>query len=203
VPGDDTQRDFSNELEEWLTSDQPKTLGALADTFGERSFAIAILLLMFPSAMPIPTGGITHIFEVVTIIVAVQMVLGSHTIWLPKRWRRRELGEAATGKAIPFVIRRIRWFEKFSKPRLAFLFRRRWFEQLLGLVIIAFTIGAIVAPPFSGLDTLPSLGVVVITLGILLGDPVFIAAGIVVGTGGIVLIVTLGAAAVRFFRNLF
>jgi hypothetical protein len=203
MPGDDTEHDFSTELEAWLENDQPKTLGALADTFGERSFAIAILLLMFPSAMPIPTGGITHIFEVVTIIIAVQMVFARHTIWLPKRWRARSLGAATTGKAIPFIIRRIRWFEKFSKPRLRFLFRRRWFEQVLGIVIIAFTIGAILAPPFSGLDTLPSLGVVVITLGILLGDPIFIAAGVVIGTGGIVLIITLGAAAVRFFRNLF
>ena len=61
---------FSDELEAWLRSDEPKTLGALNDIFDERSFAVAITLLMFPSALPIPTGGVTHVLEVVTLLLA-------------------------------------------------------------------------------------------------------------------------------------
>jgi hypothetical protein len=75
--------------------------------------------------------------------------------------------------------------------------------RVLGLVIIAFTVSAAVAPPFSGLDTLPALGVVAIALSIILEDVVVLAIGFVIGTGGIVLIVVLGQAAVRLFRRLF
>src|SRR5205809_2869973 len=105
---------FSDELEEWLRSDTPKTLGALGEAFSEKSFAVTILLLMFVPALPLPTGGITHVFEVITVLVAFQMVLGRRTIWLSKRLKQRKLGATITGKAVPFIIRRVRWFEKRS-----------------------------------------------------------------------------------------
>src|SRR5215210_1330771 len=105
------EKDFSDELEEWLKSDGPKTIGALEKVFEEKTFAVAIMLLMFVPALPAPTGGITHVFEIITIIIAAQMVIGQRALWIPKRWRNRELGALATGKALPFVIRRIRFFE--------------------------------------------------------------------------------------------
>src|SRR5438128_2569705 len=102
------EREFSDELEDWLRADTPKTIGDLGDAFQEKSFAVTILLLMFLPALPLPTGGITHVFEVITIFVALQMVLGRRTIWLPRRWKQRELGATITGKAVPFIIRRAR-----------------------------------------------------------------------------------------------
>jgi hypothetical protein len=195
------ERDFSDELEDWLRGDTPKTVGALGDAFGERGFAVTILLLMFLPALPIPTGGITHVFELITILLALQMVLGRRTLWLPRRFKDRELGASITEKAVPFISRRIRWFERFSKPRLAGLFAHRWFIRILGLVIVVFAIGALVAPPFSGLDTLPALGVVIICLSILLGDIVVLGVGALIGTGGVVLIITIGAAIAHFLRD--
>jgi hypothetical protein len=193
---------FSDQLESWLQSEDPKTLGALGDVFGEKSFAVTILFLMFVPALPLPTGGITHVFEAITVLLAAQMVLGRRTIWLPKRWQRRELGAIATGKAVPFMIRRIRTFEKFSHPRWARLFEQRWFLRLLGLVLMGFAIAAATAPPFSGLDTLPALGAVAVALSIILEDVVVLAIGIAIGLGGILLILTIGAALLRVFRNL-
>jgi hypothetical protein len=196
-------KDFSDDLDTWLSSEGPKTLEELGNAFAEKSFAVTILLLMFVPALPLPTGGITHVFEVITVVVALQMVLGRRMIWLPRRWKQRELGATITGKAVPFVIKRVRWFEKFSRPRFAGLFRQRWFTRVIGLVIIAFTVGAAVAPPFSGLDTLPALGVVAICLAIILEDIVILGAGVIIGTGGVVLIVTIGAAIAHFIRNRF
>jgi len=196
-------RDFSDELEDWLKGDTPKTVGALSEEFEERAFAVTILLLMFPSALPIPTGGITHVLEFFAIIVALQMVAGRSTLWLPKRFAQRELGASMTEKAVPFISRRIRWFEKYSEPRLAGLFDQRWFIRIIGLVILVFTLGAIIAPPFSGLDTLPALGIVIICLAIVLGDILMFVIGAVIGAGGIALILTVGAAIAHFLRNLF
>ena len=86
---------FSDELERWLLSDEPKTLGAMNDVFAEKSFAVTIMLLMFVPALPLPTGGVTHVFEAITVLLAAQMVLGRRTIWLPARWNRRDLGATA------------------------------------------------------------------------------------------------------------
>jgi hypothetical protein len=193
---------FSDELERWLRSDEPKTLGALNDVFAEKSFAVAILLLMFVPALPLPTGGVTHVFEVITIVLAAQMVIGRRTIWLPERWKRRELGATSTEKAIPFIVRRIRQVERFSRPRGVWLFDQRWLARLLGLVLIAFAVGAAIAPPFSGLDTLPALGAVAVALAIILEDVVVLIIGIVLGTGGVILILTIGAALFRLLRRL-
>jgi hypothetical protein len=192
---------FSDALERWLRSDSPKTLGDLGEAFGEKSFAVTILLLMFLPALPLPTGGLTHVFEVITCLVALQLILGRRTIWLPRRWRQRKLGATVTGKAVPFIIRRVRWFEKFSRPRLAPLFRQRLSLRILGLVIIVLTVGAAVAPPFSGLDTLPALGVVTISLAIILEDVVVLGIGMIVGAAGVVLIATIGAALARVIRD--
>jgi hypothetical protein len=196
------ERVFSDELEGWLTSDQPKTLGSLNDLFDERSFAVAITILMFPSALPIPTGGITHVLEFVTLLLAPQLVAGREEIWLPKRWRQRELGNAVTGKALPFFVRRVRWFEKYSRPRLVRAFDQRTISRLAGVVIVAFTIAALVAPPFSGLDTLPALGVVLIALGMILRDALYAIVGVVIGASGTALIIAIGREIAHFFGRL-
>jgi len=194
---------FSDELERWLRSEGPKTLGDVNDVFGEKAFAVTILLLMFLPALPLPTGGVTHVFEVITILLAAQMVVGRRTIWLPERWQRRELGAAITEKGIPFIVRRIRQVERVSRPRATWLFEHRWLNPVLGLTLIAFAAGAAIAPPFSGLDTLPALGAVLVALAIVLEDVVVLAVGVVVGIGGLALILTIGAALARLVRGLF
>jgi hypothetical protein len=193
------EQPFSEELESWLRSPGKKTLGELLDVFDEKSFAMALLVLMITPALPLPTGGVTHVFELITMLIALQMVIGRQSIWLPKRLRRRELGPATTEKAIPFIARRVRWFERFARPRFARGLRQRAVLSPLGLIVLAFTIGAFVAIPFTGLDTLPSLGVVVIALSLILEDALITLIGIVIGAAGIALEIALGSAALHFF----
>jgi hypothetical protein len=195
-------RPFSEELERWLRSDEPKTLGSMGNVFAERAFAVTILLLMILPATPLPTGGITHVFEAITVVLGAEMVLGRKTIWLPARWKHRELGATTTDKAIPFIVKRIRQVERISRPRAVRLFRNGLAMRLIGLVEIVFAVAAALAPPFSGLDTLPALGAVVVALSIILQDVVVLAIGIGLGTGGIVLILTVGAALYKFVRSL-
>jgi hypothetical protein len=193
---------FSDELEGWLRSDERKTLGSLGDAFAEKSFASTILLLMFVPALPLPTAGVSHLFEVVTVVLGAEMVLGLRTIWLPERWQGRELGPTVTQRAIPFIIRWVRRVERFSRPRGARLLRQRWMLRVLGLVFIALAGAAAIAPPFSGLDTLPAMGAVAVALAVIFEDVALLVLGIVLGTSGVVLIVTVGAALVHVLRGL-
>ena len=198
----DSADTFSEELERWLRSDGPKTLGALGEAFEEKSFAATILLLMFVPALPLPTGGVTHLFEVITVVLAAQLLIGRRTIWLPDRMARRELGETMTGRAIPFVLRWVRRVERFSQPRGVRLFHQRWMLPVFGLIFIALAVAAALAPLFSGLDTLPAMGAIAVALAIIFEDIVLLAVGFVLGTTGVVLLVTIGAAIVHVFRNL-
>jgi hypothetical protein len=196
-----TGEPFSDQLEGWLRSDETKTLGALGEVFQEKSFAVTILLLMFVPALPLPTGGISHVFEAITVVLAAQMLLGRRTMWLPARWQHRELGPTTTDRAIPFMVRWIRRVERFSRPRGARLFEQGWMLRLLGLLLIGLAVAAALAPPFSGLDTLPSLGAVMVALAIVLEDVVVLAVGTVIGIAGVSLILTIGAAVVRLLRT--
>ncbi len=171
--------------------------------FAEKAFAVTILLLMAVPALPLPTGGVTHVFEAITVILTAEMILGRRTIWLPSRLARRDLGATTTDKAIPFIIRRIRQVERISHPRGARLYAHPLSLRLLGLVLMVFAIAAALAPPFSGLDTLPALGAVAIALSIVLEDVVVLVVGVLLGAGGIVLTITVGAALYRLVKSLF
>ena len=77
----------SAELEGWLAQDGPRTLGSLNELFGQKSFAIAFVLLLGVPALPLPTGGATHVFE----IVAALLALTAH------RRSRRDLASRSVG----------------------------------------------------------------------------------------------------------
>jgi hypothetical protein len=53
----------SVQLERWLQSDGEQTVGSLVKLFREKSFAILFVLLLGVPALPLPTGGATHVFE--------------------------------------------------------------------------------------------------------------------------------------------
>lgn len=193
----------SEELEHWLRGDQPKTLGSLIDAFGERSFAIVFVLLMAVPALPLPTGGVTHVFEVITMLLALELIVGRRRIWLPQRWRRVELSGSTRTRFIETLLRRIRGLERFSRPRGRWLFGHRLSGSAFGAATLGLALTAFLAPPFSGLDTLPSLGIVVLALGYLLTDVLLAAVGAVVGLAGVASVVFLGSFAVKLVKSIF
>jgi hypothetical protein len=196
-------RKLSDELEEWLTGEGDRTVGSLVDTFGKKSFAILFVLLLGVPALPLPTGGATHVFEVIAALLALELIVGRRQVWLPERWQGLKLGGDKQQRFIAALTRLIRRLERLSRPRLAFLFDHRLSNIVFGLLVLAGTAGAFFAPPFTGLDTLPSLAVVLISLGVLLEDFLVVAVGLVVGIAGIALEIFLGAAALHGLRSIF
>jgi hypothetical protein len=63
---------------------------------------------------------------------------------------------------------------------------------VFGVLVFGLTLSAFLAPPFSGLDTLPSLGVVVIGLGVLTRDLLLALLGALLGAIGVATILALG-----------
>jgi len=155
------------------------------------------MLLMAVPALPLPTGGATHVLEVITVLVAFQLVAGRRRIWVPERWSGMELAGPARQRIIRALLKLIRFFERFSRPRLRWLLDPRVGRTVFGLLVIALSVAAFVAPPFSGLDTLPSLGVVILSLGILLEDFVVAVVGVAVGLVGVALEVFLSSLVIK------
>ena len=199
----DSREPVSAQLQRWLEGDGDKTLDGLIKLFGRGSFALLFVILLGVPALPLPTGGATHVFEAIAVLLALQLVAGREEIWLPRRWRQMELAGPRQQRFLNGLMKLIRWLERFSRPRLRFLFEHRLTDVVFGLLVIVLSVAAFVAPPFSGLDTLPSLGAVLLSLGVLLEDALVVGAAIVVGVAGIVLEIVLGSAAVNGISSLF
>ena len=193
----------SDQLERWLSADGPKTLDGLIHLFGEKSFALLFVLLLGVPALPLPTGGATHVFELIAILLALQLIAGGKHIWLPRRWRAIELAGPRQQRFLAGLMRMIRRLERISKPRLRFLFNHRVSNAAFGLLVVGGSLAAFLAPPFTGLDTLPSLGVVLLSLGVLLEDILVVIAAVIVGIGGVAVEIVLGSAAVGGIKSLF
>jgi hypothetical protein len=195
---------LSDQLERWLASDGDQTLGGLIDVFQEKSFALIFILLLGVPALPLPTGGASHVFEIIAILVALQLVAGRNKIWLPERWRKIELGSGGgRTRFIRGLMKVIRWIERFSRPRLRFLFDHRASNTVFGLLVTAGSLGAFLAAPFTGLDTLPAMGVVLLSLAVLLEDFAVVVLALLIGGAGVLLEIVVGRAAVRGIGNLF
>lgn len=192
-----TPRRVSDDLERWLGEERDPSLGSLLELFAEKSFAILFVLLLGVSALPLPTGGATHLFEIVAMLLALELIAGRREIWLPRRWSHLDLAGERQRRFIAKLMRLIRWLERFSRPRLSFAFNQRWSNTLFGLLVVLGSAAAFLAPPFTGLDTLPSLGVVLLSLGVLLEDALLFAVALFVGAFGVALEIVLGAAAIH------
>jgi hypothetical protein len=196
VPGTPPEK-VSEELERWLAGEGKRTLGSLVELFKEKSFALLFVLLLGVPALPLPTGGATHVFEVIAVLLALELILGREQVWLPRRWRNLELAGPKQQRFIHGLMRMIRRLERLSRPRMRFLFEHRLSSIVFGALVIAGSAGAFLAPPFTGLDTLPALGVVLLALGVLLEDILVVLVALIVGTAGVVLEIVLGTAAIN------
>ncbi len=136
-------------------------------------------------------------FEIIAMLLALELIAGRRCIWLPRRWAGIELAGDRQRRFITLLLRVIRRLERLSRPRLPFLFAGRLSNIAFGLLVIVGSLGAFLAPPFTGLDTLPALGAVLLSLGVLLQDVLIVIAAILAGAGGIILEVVLGAAAIH------
>ena len=193
----------SGDLSRWLAGDGPKTLDGLIGVFEEKSFALLFVILLGLPALPLPTGGATHVFEIIAVLLALQLIAGRDEIWLPARWRRLQLAGGRREKFIDGLLTLIRRLERLSRPRGRSLFDHRLSNVVFGVLVIGGSVGAFFAPPFSGLDTLPALGVVLLSLGVLLEDILVVIAGTVIGAAGVLVEFVLGSVVVHAVKSLF
>ena len=194
----------SDEIERWLESEGDKTLGSIIELFEQKSFALLFILLLGVSALPLPTGGATHVFEIVAMLLAIQLIAGrDQHLAATSAGDGSRLRARAKQRFIDRLIRVIRWLERFSRPRATFLFDHRLSNIVFGALVLAGSLAAFLAPPFSGLDTLPSLGVVLLSLGVVLEDLAIVVVAVVVGIAGVLLELVLGRAVVDGIGKLF
>lgn len=179
----------TQELTEWLKSNSPKTIGSLTSAFGRRSFAVAFSLLLILAAVPVPSLGLSNVLAAVSIIFATQLLIGYKTPWLPQWIATRSVPKPIVKKAIPYIKDKLEYIESRSKKRFPELIEHPNTQRFIAGCIIIFSFMSMVAPPFTNLDTPPALAVILLGLGMLLGDLYIALVGLGFGLVGISLFI--------------
>lgn len=191
---------FSENLDNIFKTKGLLKVNDLNNLLKEKGFLIFILILSAIPALPIPTGGITHVFEIIVMVLSIEIILGINKIWLPKKLLNKNLPKNLhNSKFLKNFIKIVRFFEKYSKPRFKRIVNNKVFLKFSTLLILILTISAFLAPPFSGMDTLPSLAILLIVIGLIFEDLLISFIGVLTGSIGLGLIITFG----KFVFNLF
>ncbi len=175
----------------------------MLDFLDEKGFAFLFFILLLLPALPIPTAGLSHLFEAIACLVAVQLMAGRSELWLPDSLKKKTLSRSLAKKIIPHTVARIAQIETYTSRKGSHVLNTKIFRMMFGFSVALFCIVAFFAPPLSMLDTLPSLGVVIMSLGVILEDIRVVGAGLLIGLIGVGLVALLSGSIIYFVAQLF
>ncbi len=142
---------------------------------GERSFGLFLAVLSFPSALPLPAPGYSTPFGAVILLLALQMLAGRATPWLPPWVLRTSIERKQLQKWVQAGIPWLQRIEQVARPRWKQVCTSRpgqvWLGTWIGLMGIAMII------PVPGTNTLPAMGVFVTAFGLLEEDGILCSLG--------------------------
>lgn len=150
------------------------TLGEFMALLGDRAFCLAILVFSLPNSLPVPgIPGFSTITGLPITFIALQMVMGKTTIWLPRRLANKAFSRQGVANMLAKALPSLTWIEKCLRPRWLPV-TSPWGEKVLGLLMIALSL--IIALPIPGGNFLPGFSMSLLALGMLEKDGLFVVA---------------------------
>ncbi len=173
-----TISDIFKAVEERITEDDV-SMDELLELFHERAFGIFLFFFALPAALPLPAVGVGTILGIPLLFLTAQQAIGRHTIWFPQKIRQKRIKRTTImgiiNKATPWTMR----VEKLVKPRLEFI-THGLFSRLIG--VFGFIMTLSVCLPFPMTNTVPSLGIALMSIGVISRDGLAVIAGALIGS---------------------
>lgn len=172
---------LAEELKKLLTrgsSPDGVTLGEVFERIGDRGFGLLLLVLSLPSALPVPALGYSTPFGMLLAILALQMIAGRRTPWLPRRAAGIKLRGRFVEAMLAFLGKFFGKAEFFIKPRLRWMDSRGGFFFLGALVLV---MACLMILPIPLTNTAPAFVIFLIGVGMSEGDGVFCLLAAVLG----------------------
>jgi len=173
------------------------TFREIAQVIGERAFGALLFLFALPNLIPIP--GISTVFGILIGIIAIQLMLGSRTIWLPRKVAERGVSRDALAAVIDRTMPRMQRVERILRPRLNFLCLGVG-ERLIGVFCLAMAL--ILMLPLVLNNLFPALAAAAFALGIIERDGVAVIAGYLLSVVAVIVLgltLAVGTAAIVGF----
>lgn len=162
------------------------TLDQIRDRLDERAYGLLILILSIPCLVP-GLYGVPQAVGLIIILIASQLLIGREEPWLP-RWVLNLRAKGRWLKAMAdFAETRLGWIERLSRPRLL-MFATGAGERMAAVFMILATL-TIVLPMT---NTIPSIALALLSVGLIQRDGLFVLGGAAVATGWLTLLGVLG-----------
>ncbi|WP_295244555.1 exopolysaccharide biosynthesis protein [uncultured Brevundimonas sp.] len=162
------------------------TLHEIRDRLDERAYGLLILLLSIPCLVP-GLYGVPQVVGLIVILLAGQMLVGREEPWLP-RWFLNLRCKGSWLKAMAdFAETKLGWIDRLSRPRL-----RRFADGPGEKLAAVFMILATVTIVMPLTNTIPSIALAVLSVGLIQRDGLFVLAGCAVTTVWLTLLGALG-----------
>lgn len=157
---------------------RPVSLGDMLDRTADRGYGLLLLLLGLPMLIPFLPPGSSTIVGPLYAGFAIQMLAGARRPWVPQRFRDRVLARSTVRALRHRGLPLVRVVERLSRPRGLWVSER---VMLRAVGIMVLLMGIILLSPLPFMNTLPALSVILIGMGLLNRDAVFVLAGMTVG----------------------
>ncbi|WP_292071907.1 exopolysaccharide biosynthesis protein [Brevundimonas sp. UBA7534] len=168
--------------------DRGLTLHEIRDRMDERAYGLLILLLSIPCLVP-GLYGVPQVVGVIIILVAAQLLVGREEPWLP-RWMLALRAKGSWLKAMAdFAESKLSWIDRLSRPRLTRFADGPGEKLAAGFMILATL--TIVLPMT---NTIPSIALALLAVGLIQRDGLFVLAGAAVAAVWLTLLGALATA---------
>lgn len=169
------------------------SLREIFDRLHERAFGAALFILALPCCIPF-LYGVPQIVSLPMMALAAQMLAGRPEPWLPEKFARRMIDRKGLERTARGGRKWFGWLEKVARPRLTFLMGRRG-ERVIGLLLVIFCASILV--PLPSTNTVPGIGVAIISFGLMARDGILVILGTIIGSAWIATLAALVVLGVR------
>jgi hypothetical protein len=176
-------------------SDAGLTLGEVFERMGDRGFGLLLVILSLPSALPIPAPGYSTPLGMLMALLAVQMMLGRTTPWLPERAARMRLHGKFIDAMLGFFSRLFDRLEFLIRPRMRWVGSR---AGLAGLGTLVLIMSCLMILPVPLTNTAPAIVIFLTGIGLTEEDGLFSLFAAVLGVAATALYAVVVYLLVRF-----
>ncbi|MBV8938248.1 MAG: exopolysaccharide biosynthesis protein [Alphaproteobacteria bacterium] len=151
------------------------TLRQVLDQLDDRAAGLFILIFALPATIPIPGFGGSLITSLPIALMGLRMVLGKTPIWLPDRLAYRQFSPASMALRIERYMPILYRLEHYLTPRMGWVCSRRM-DRVLGALFLL--LSCISALPVPGGNFLPGIAMVLMAVGMMEKDGLFVLCAI-------------------------
>lgn len=157
------------------------TLRQVLNVLGDRGLASALLAVTIPQFLPLPLG-LSNLMAIPIVLVAAQMALGRHSLWLPDTIMERPVRRDRMVRAMEYLAPWLMRVEKMVRPRLWMIWSPVGL-RCVGISCLAVSLVSLTPLPLTG--WLPALSLAIMAFGLLERDGLVVLLGLGVGVAAL------------------